>query len=153
MTVVAYLDCFSGISGDMLLGALLDAGASLERLRAGLDTLPLGGYQLIAAPTVAHGLRGTAANVARIIPEENSVVIASTPRTPRTSWPSASPVKPAFVGSKAARSAAGIVAQCWWLSTSTDRPIMAAAKTSTIHDVERTLRSFSHSILAVERKL
>ena len=30
---------------------------------------------------------------------------------------------------------------------------MPAANTSTIHDVERTLRSFSHSILAVERKL
>jgi hypothetical protein len=91
--------------------------------------------------------------VARIIPEENSVVIASTPRTPRTSWPSASPVKPSLTGSKAARSAAGIVAQCSWLSTSTDRPIMPAAKTSTIHGVERTLRSFSHSIFAVERKL
>ena len=53
---------------------------------------------------------------------------------------------------KAARSAADIVAQCAWLSTSTDSPIMPIAKTSRIHDVERTLRSFSHSILAAERK-
>ena len=87
------------------------------------------------------------------MPEENSVVIASTPRTPRTSWPSASPVKPSFTGSKAARSPADIVAQCSWLSTRTDSPIMPTAKTSRIQDVDRTLRSFSHSILVAERKL
>ena len=29
---IAFLDCFSGISGDMLLGALIDAGLSLEEL-------------------------------------------------------------------------------------------------------------------------
>ena len=32
--MLAYLDCFSGISGDMLLGALLHAGLDLEELRA-----------------------------------------------------------------------------------------------------------------------
>ena len=104
----------------------------------------------LAASTV--GRRGTAANVALIMPEENSVVIASAPRTPRTSWPRASPVKLSLTGSKEARSAADIVAQWVWLSTRTARPIMPAAKTSRIHDVERTLRSFSHSILAPERK-
>jgi pyridinium-3,5-bisthiocarboxylic acid mononucleotide nickel chelatase len=31
--MIAYIDCFSGISGDMLLGALLDAGLDLEALR------------------------------------------------------------------------------------------------------------------------
>ena len=39
-----------------------------------------------------------------------------------------------------------------WLNTKTARPIMPAAKTSRIHHVERTLRSFSHSILVAERK-
>ncbi|HEY7984831.1 MAG TPA: nickel pincer cofactor biosynthesis protein LarC [Ktedonobacterales bacterium] len=63
MAVVAYVDCFSGISGDMLLGAVLDAGASLELVRAGLATLPLTGYALVTAPASAHGLRGTAARV------------------------------------------------------------------------------------------
>lgn len=43
---VAYLDCFSGISGDMLLGALLDAGVPLEKLETTLRTLPLEGYSL-----------------------------------------------------------------------------------------------------------
>ena len=111
----------------------------------------------VTAPSTAalaassSGRRGTAASVARIIPEENSVVIASTPRTPRASWPSASPVKLSLVGSKAARSSADIVAQCWWPRTSMARPIMPAAKTSKTHAVERTLRSLSHSIWATER--
>lgn len=38
---VLYCDCFSGISGDMLMGALLDAGLPLDYLRAQLATLPL----------------------------------------------------------------------------------------------------------------
>lgn len=43
---VAYLDCVGGISGDMLLAALLDAGAPLEALTAGLRSLPLPGWEL-----------------------------------------------------------------------------------------------------------
>ncbi len=42
----AYLDCFSGISGDMFLGALLDAGLPFETLEVALHTLPLKGYSL-----------------------------------------------------------------------------------------------------------
>lgn len=41
-----YLDCFAGISGNMLLGALVDVGAPEELLRAELDKLPLTGYEL-----------------------------------------------------------------------------------------------------------
>lgn len=43
---IAYLDCFSGISGDMFLGALLDAGLPFEELKEILHTLPLDGYGL-----------------------------------------------------------------------------------------------------------
>ncbi|MEE9610563.1 MAG: nickel pincer cofactor biosynthesis protein LarC [Desulfatiglandales bacterium] len=43
---IAYLDCFSGISGDMFLGALLDAGLAFKDLKKALHTLPLDGYSL-----------------------------------------------------------------------------------------------------------
>jgi uncharacterized protein (TIGR00299 family) protein len=46
MTKIAYLDCFSGVSGDMFLGALLDADLSFEALKKGLSSLPIDGYGL-----------------------------------------------------------------------------------------------------------
>jgi uncharacterized protein (TIGR00299 family) protein len=58
-----YVDCFSGASGDMLLGALLDAGVSLADLRASLLSLPIGGWSLEAEAIRAHGLPGTRAKV------------------------------------------------------------------------------------------
>src|SRR5690348_2671678 len=61
--MIAYLDCFSGISGDMLLGALLDAGLPLDALRAGLSRLPLPGYTLAAERITDHGITGTRALV------------------------------------------------------------------------------------------
>lgn len=41
-----YLQCENGISGDMVVGALLDLGASEERLRTALASLPVDGYQV-----------------------------------------------------------------------------------------------------------
>src|SRR5688572_2160204 len=38
---VAHFDCFSGISGDMVLGALIDAGVPADAVRAALDSLGL----------------------------------------------------------------------------------------------------------------
>lgn len=61
--MIAYVDCFSGISGDMLLGALLDAGLDLEALRAGLASLPLAGYTLAAERVTDHSISGTRALV------------------------------------------------------------------------------------------
>ena len=61
--MIAYLDCFSGISGDMLLGALLDASFPLDALRAGLASLPLQGYTLNAERVTDHGISGTRALV------------------------------------------------------------------------------------------
>src|SRR5438094_8129003 len=51
---IAYFDCFSGISGDMILGALVDAGCELGRLEAELRKLPVSGWN-ISAERVARG--------------------------------------------------------------------------------------------------
>ena len=112
----------------------------------------------VTAPTTAalaastSGRRGTAAKVARIMPEENSVVIDEHAEDAEDELADREPGEASRSGRRTARSGADIVAQCSWLSTRTDRPIMPAAKTSRIHAVDRTLRSFSHSILVAERK-
>lgn len=43
---ILYLECYSGISGDMTAGALLDLGADKERLLRALESLHVGGYHL-----------------------------------------------------------------------------------------------------------
>src|SRR5215831_15208882 len=59
----AYFDCFSGVSGDMLLGALLDLGLDADELRRGLASLPISGWRLESEVVQRHGLRGTRARV------------------------------------------------------------------------------------------
>ncbi len=61
--MIAYLDCFSGISGDMLLGALVDAGVPLERLAEELSRLPVKGYELTAKEVRRCSLRATKVDV------------------------------------------------------------------------------------------
>ena len=56
---IAYLDCHSGISGDMLLGAFLDAGLPLGTLQAALKGLPVAGYELKLAPFKDQGITGS----------------------------------------------------------------------------------------------
>lgn len=55
----AYLDCSSGISGDMFLGALLDAGLAADRLFAELKKISLGFYELKRTRALRCGLVGT----------------------------------------------------------------------------------------------
>src|SRR5580693_3247136 len=59
----AYFDCFSGISGDMTLGALLDAGVPIEQLRAELLSLNVPGWELTAEKVWKNGMAATHAKV------------------------------------------------------------------------------------------
>ncbi len=52
----AFLDAFSGLSGDMIAGAMLDAGADFEQLQAALASLPLDGYRLAARRKLVSGI-------------------------------------------------------------------------------------------------
>jgi len=52
----AYLDAFSGLSGDMLVGALLDVGADFAELERALATLGVGGYQVSTRRRVLSGI-------------------------------------------------------------------------------------------------
>ena len=53
---LAYFDCFSGISGDMTLGALVDLGVPVEWLEAQLRALPLDDFDLRSKPVSRHGI-------------------------------------------------------------------------------------------------
>ena len=59
---IAYLDCLSGISGDMTLGALVDAGVDLAAIQAGIDSLGSPG-RLTAQEVKKKGFRATKVNV------------------------------------------------------------------------------------------
>ncbi|MEJ2009674.1 MAG: nickel pincer cofactor biosynthesis protein LarC [Acidobacteriota bacterium] len=55
---LAYLDCSSGISGDMFLAALLDAGVDFDRLREELKKIDLGPYDFTQGRVMRKGLAG-----------------------------------------------------------------------------------------------
>jgi len=56
---VLYFDCFSGISGDMAVGALLDLGVDQELFKAELSKLKIDGYEIIVEKKVRNGISGT----------------------------------------------------------------------------------------------
>ncbi len=60
---IAYFDCIAGASGDMLLGALVDAGVSLERLNSGLAGLNLKGFEIQSRLVLRGGLRAVKVDV------------------------------------------------------------------------------------------
>jgi uncharacterized protein (TIGR00299 family) protein len=61
---IAYLDCFAGAGGDMLLGVLIDVGLPLSELTSELCKLPLTGYELRAGKAQCGPLTGTKVTVA-----------------------------------------------------------------------------------------
>lgn len=68
---VAWFHCYAGIAGDMALGALLDAGADLDEVRAMVGGLPIGGWRLEVEPVLRGGV---AATKAQVIAEETTLV-------------------------------------------------------------------------------
>ena len=68
MKVLCY-DCFSGISGDMNLGAMIDLGIDVSYIKNELDKLNLGGWELFAEKAQRHGIMGTKVSVKQLIHE------------------------------------------------------------------------------------
>jgi len=60
---IAYFDCFAGASGDMILGALMDAGLPVEQLRQELAKLHLSHYRVDVQRVTKRGISGSQALV------------------------------------------------------------------------------------------
>ena len=75
MSRVLYFDCFSGISGDMVLGAFLDAGLPLDELKHALGSLSVSGFDVSAARVLRAGVSAT-----KFVVQENARPAESAPR-------------------------------------------------------------------------
>ena len=56
---ILYFDCFNGASGDMILGALLDAGLPLDALRGALGSLAIDDFDVTAERVLRAGVSAT----------------------------------------------------------------------------------------------
>ncbi|PJA78282.1 MAG: TIGR00299 family protein, partial [Nitrospirae bacterium CG_4_9_14_3_um_filter_51_5] len=56
MTRHLHIDAFSGVSGDMFLGALVDAGVPLRTLEKGLKALDIKGYRLCEQQVIRNSI-------------------------------------------------------------------------------------------------
>ena len=59
----AWFHCFSGVAGDMALGALVDAGADFDEVLELLAHLPVAGWTAEAEPVLRGGIAGTKIHV------------------------------------------------------------------------------------------
>jgi len=66
MRVLCY-DCFSGISGDMNLGAMIDLGVDISYVKNELEKLNLDGWDLVAEKDQRHGIKGTKVTVRQLV--------------------------------------------------------------------------------------
>jgi uncharacterized protein (DUF111 family) len=81
MARILYLDCFSGIAGDMVLGALLDAGLPFDDLKRALGSLAISGYEV----TTERVLRaGVSATKFRVIEQREHPAPSTTHHAPST---------------------------------------------------------------------
>ena len=77
--VIAYFECFSGASGDMILGALVDAGWSIHALRDALEAMPLDGWELDVSATKKGALRATKVTIRVTAPQPERSVLEIVP--------------------------------------------------------------------------
>ena len=70
---ILYYDCFSGISGDMNLGAMIDLGVPLEHLVAELKKVNVNSYEVLAQRDRRGGITGTRVNV--VSPETSPSIV------------------------------------------------------------------------------
>jgi pyridinium-3,5-bisthiocarboxylic acid mononucleotide nickel chelatase len=61
--MIAYFDCFSGISGDMTLGAFFDLGVPVEWLNDRLETIPLTGFEMLVETVSRNGIQSKSVEV------------------------------------------------------------------------------------------
>jgi uncharacterized protein (TIGR00299 family) protein len=99
---VLWLNPVSGISGDMLLGALIDLGAPVEEIRAIVASTGLDGWELDADVDRRHGIPATKADV--------RVTDTATHRHARDLFTLVDAVDPAEVGAVARRALEAVVA-------------------------------------------
>jgi len=68
---ILYFDCFSGLSGDMILGALVDVGVPLSYLQKELSKLPLKGYKLTVKKEKRMEIYGKKVKVKSLIKKDS----------------------------------------------------------------------------------
>ena len=61
--MLAYFDCFSGISGDMTLGALMDLGVPLKFIKERLRSIPLEDFDIAVTAVQRNGMHASLVNV------------------------------------------------------------------------------------------
>ena len=61
--MIAYFDCFSGISGDMTLGAFIDLGVPVKWLKENLDRIPLAGFHVSVDTVIRNGITAKSVQV------------------------------------------------------------------------------------------
>ena len=59
----AYIDMIGGVSGDMVIGGLIDCGVPIEEFRKQLGKLPVSGFELISEKVNRGGIEGTSVSV------------------------------------------------------------------------------------------
>jgi hypothetical protein len=85
LPTVAHLDCTAGVAGDMLLGALIDAGAELATVRSAVRALGIPGLDVDQEQTRRCGLRSARAVVT--VPPEDTEDTQDTDRAPARRLP------------------------------------------------------------------